>query len=344
MSNARNLARLIVGADGSVPGTANLKINLPLTALHLLAHSGFSMAEVVNGWADTFEDESGVDTGSSTGVYVTAENAYGNWAYDSDFLSPSATVTSNIGTSTGSLSNLVDGSSGTYWQGNVAMSAGSPSGYWIKFDLGSGVTKRPAKIRILNVANSTRFQNWQLQGSNDDTFTTKETLYTGTSTAVGNTQVWEEHVFEPSETAYRYFRIVGLTGLVDDNQTNDPLYSEFEMMELTTTSDITLLSTAHTAESAPSTGRVTLVVDPQDTLTHGTDNRVRMSRDGGTTWVTGAIEVEATDISFPGGNTVDILTATFDFTGTPTGTEMKVEWSTLNNKAQLLRAWYPEWS
>lgn len=92
-------------------------------------------------------------------------------------------------------SNVVDGNLGNSW----LTPDGDDHPHWWKYDLGAGVTKTVAKIRILT--ESGRVKDFTFQGSNNDSDWT--TLLTDQA---ANTTAWQDFTFDNS-TAYRYYRI-----------------------------------------------------------------------------------------------------------------------------------------
>ena len=77
-----------------------------------------------------------------------------------------------------------------------------------KYDLGSGVTKVVTKLRIKPgyVTNDTRFKDFTLQGSNNNS--DWDTIYTGQ--VVENSVAWQDFTFSNS-IAYRYYMLHGTT-------------------------------------------------------------------------------------------------------------------------------------
>lgn len=100
-----------------------------------------------------------------------------------------------------------------------------------------------------------------------------------------------------------------------------------EYVDTAITYNMTLISEAQTAESAPDEGRIVIFEEDVDAITINTDLKAYISRDDGTTWsqVTLANEGEyETD--------KNILTGTVDISGQPSDTDMVYKITTHNNK------------
>jgi len=303
-----------------------LKTNMALTVIRLIANAGSSYMGMVDGWADEFEDSTGIGslgtaTYDTTGDYIHNPGVYSQ-------VTLSAGIISQSGMSEVSLSNLVDAN--TTNNAFATDSAGIGSHVTIDF----GLANDKALTKWVYYVNGAVTATWDIKYSDNGTSWT--TAYAGLNCAGGagaKTAEWSD------AGSHRYWRSEKTNGA-----SGGQYHSELQVFTSDASPNIIVTSITKTADAVPLQGRVTLVVDPQVTVTYGTDNRIRMSRDGGTTWVTGVMAVEASNLDFPGGYTVDVVTASFDFTGTPSGTSMVLEWSTFNNKHQLLHAWYPEWS
>lgn len=90
----------------------------------------------------------------------------------------------------------------TYWQ-----SVGGGAGHWIKYDLGSGVTKIAKKLRIFNSGatggpSNNGIAGFYFQGSNNDS--SWDTLISDTCPAAA---AWYEFFCQSNTIAYRYYRV-----------------------------------------------------------------------------------------------------------------------------------------
>lgn len=314
-----------------------LKTNLAMTLIRMIANAGSSYMGMVDGWADEFENTTGIGS-LGTATYDTTGDYIHNPAPSSNVFA-GVVPTCNVGIEAGSLSNT---SNGVTNSSDFVQAAGAMAGnFRLRFDCGVGADHKPTKFRQWFDGTSQAPGNFNLYGSSTGAFSGEEFLIA--SGAYSNVSGWQEHTFSAPATGARVFEVRSTTSVNAGNPSNNPLVFEMELIVPSSAPNVTVTSIVKTADAIPERGRVTLVVDPQVAITYGADNSIRMSRDGGTTWVTGAMATEATNLDFPGSYTVDVVTASFDFTGTPAGTSMKLEWSTFNNKHQLLHAWYPEW-
>lgn len=319
----------------------HLKTNLALTVIRLIANAGSSYMGMVDGWADEFEDTLGIGSlGTATydavGDYIhnpAPATSYSN-AGGSGNRTATIAVTWSGTTHAGSVGGVVNGDTASNdWVPVTSDGAGKS----LTFDFGATASKVISEIKIYFSSGSVGTCSIQVRGSNDGT----------TYIDIGSPQALAA-VSEPTlsltgnTTGYRYYRLTVTNGQWPVSPFTREVTFKIADGPLSTP-NVTVTSISKTSDAEAVHGRVTLIVDPQVFVTYGTDNRIRMSRDGGTTWVTGAMAIEAVNLDFPGGYTVDVVTAEFDFTGTPSGTAMRVEWSTFNNKYQLLHAWYPEW-
>jgi hypothetical protein len=145
-------------------------------------------------------------------AFVT--NASGG--YGSNFLT-GGTATADTYYGANTPDKAADGNESTYWQAY----AGDP--HWWEYDLGIGITKIARKFRVLPYWDGTQhFINFTIQGSNDNS--NWDTLYSGSATTGSG---WQEFIFGNS-TAYRYYRVNGITG------GNNIVVYEFNLEEMLT--------------------------------------------------------------------------------------------------------------
>ena len=313
-----------------------LKTNLAMTIIRLIANAGSSYMGMVDGWADEFEDTAGIGALGTATYDATGDYIHNPGGYTADVVpvmtsntAPSGVVTTSP-RQAGSGYECFDGSLDQ--DNNYTYLNTIPA--YIAYQATSA--KVIQRYSILPQGAFRWPTSWQFQGSNDGSNWT--TLHTVTNEEYA-TWTGRRYYSFSNATAYLHHRLYMTAG----SHAPYIMITDFEMMEAIQPPNSTVASIIKTADASPSHGRVTLVVDPQVSVSYGTDNSIRMSRDGGTTWVTGTMTAEAVNLDFPGGYIVDVVTASFDFSGTPSGTDMQLEWATFNNKYQLLHAWYPEW-
>ena len=106
--------------------------------------------------------------------------------------------------------------------------------HWIKYDLGSGVTKTARKLRFKPrvIPGGSTVKDFKLQGSNNDSEWT-DIL----TSAAANSETWQEWIFN-NPTAYRYYRLY----VTSDYNTNYDYceFFEIELMEWIPTCTYTL--------------------------------------------------------------------------------------------------------
>jgi len=95
-----------------------------------------------------------------------------------------------------------------------------------------------------------------------------------------------------------------------------------------TVQNMTLVSNAFTAGSAPDTGRIHVQVKEIDSITVNTDLTAEISRDGGTTWTTATLTQKETLAD----GTVAYEDSSVDISAQPSGTSMKWRVTTANTK------------
>jgi hypothetical protein len=120
-------------------------------------------------------------------------------SYGSDILTGSTATSSTDQGAAYDASKAIDGNVVTFWN-----SYGFPP-QWIEFDLGSGVTKVPAKYTIYGIAGADyNPKSWTFEGSNDNSNWT--TLDTQTNIANWTTSTYKTFTFA-NATGYRYLRL-----------------------------------------------------------------------------------------------------------------------------------------
>jgi hypothetical protein len=116
------------------------------------------------------------------------------------------------------------------------------------------------------------------------------------------------------------------TGVDTGNSANESYDSSNDLYTQTTNGDLTLISTATTAESAPSDARIVIFEQDIDSITINTDLKAYVSRDGGTNYS----EVTLTDEGdYASGK--QILAGSVDVSGQPSGTSMRWKIRGFNN-------------
>jgi len=298
----------IANAAGITKNTDNIMFN----AFYIAVNGSLSVHGMVDGVVDAFEDETGIDAGSSV-----------NESYNTDYYeNASGTDLATGGTASGSTealaaSNAFDNDEGTRWQTSTA-----PTG-WLEYDLGSGNAATVRKYRYLNKYPAQplhRPKDIAFKASNTGAFAGEEVTLDSLTNSPTADSVWIERSFANS-TAYRYYRWYITT--YDAGQ--EPLCNEAELYSV---ENMTLQSVAFTAGSQPDTCRINIYEEDVDSVTVNTDIKAWVSRDGGTTF---------TQITLLEQGNYDtgqrILSGEVDISGQPSGTSLKYKITTLNLKS-----------
>ena len=301
--------------------TAN-KDDIALLAFKTQANGNLARYNLVDQSVDSFEDASGVDASASTGEtrdttgkYYSGSTpaAYQYWRaelentptasqhrYMEARVSDASGViaglgSSNLSTGAGAESlnvtytdwnNMFDGNTSNYWLDDN----GCQTTGWVQIDFGSGSEKSLTQFEFYMGSNSTNAQ-WAIKYDSTDTGGTG-----GTWVKIAD--------LDPSATS----------------QWNSVTFSAV------TYTNMTLISNAQTAQSAPTTGDLVITyTDGAGTATVNTDIKAYISRDGSA--YTSAVTLASQGTT--GGHT--ILTANgVDLSGITSGTSMRWKIETLN--------------
>lgn len=309
---------------------AFLEKNLAIATLRQQIDAGWTVLKMVDGIADEFEDETGVDTATSTNeTYDSTGDYYSNPETYTGLSANIATLAMAISSGpnvdgTGPLSGAFDGNTSTLWRSNGTTNS------WIGQDFTTAKNIRRAYFNQGFSGNSGHgSSSVDLQSSDDAaTWTTR---YAGTGLGINETWCTLDSTYTGS---HRYWRI--LAPSVPSNWR----VQELQMMEgqYSASANLTLVSQSFTADSVPTEARIVALHQAIDATTLNTDCTVEISRDGGTTWTTGTLVNEG---AFDA--TTNIFSATVDISAQPSGTSMKWRFKTLNNKEQRLHGVWMQW-
>lgn len=314
-----------------------LEVNLALNTVRDVIDAGWTTMELVDGFADEFNDEGGVDLATSAGeAYDAAGDFYTNAFLET--LIPRTDGTA-IGTMTG------DGGVAAAFDGVTSQASGSCAGSGagggnVGKDWGAGVTKTVTGFRFygpsdvgIEAVNPGLSLTVTLAGSADGSSWT--TLWSGpiTNTAAGG-QVFSVTSGIDISAAYRYHRVNVATG-----NSFAARCAELEFFEPPSEQAMVLVSSAFTASTTPVAARAVLLVDPQEAITLNTDLIAEISRDDGTTWTAGTLTYEADYDP----NVQIMATDEIDLTGQPSGTQVRIRVRTPTSKSVQVHAWTTQW-
>ena len=318
------------GGGGAVGGASETDMRL---AFLMIAASAGDRLNMVDGVADPFSDESDIDTaGSSNETYDGAGDYYhalGGYTAD---VTGSGTPTASASLYSGTAAKQFDND-----QSNSSTCGYTPvSGSWLKYDFGAGNEKTIIRYKIDTGHDGNTYapKDWTLQGSNNDADWT--TIDTQSNVTGWSASTLRQFDCPSNSTAYRYYRLY-ITG---SNNGTYVQINEVEYIENQPPADITLLSTAFTADIAPDTGRIHVQVNPVDAITINTDLTAEISRDGGTTWSTATLVLVETLAD----GTEAYEDTAVDLSGQPSGTSIKYRIKTLNSKHVEIHGVVVQWT
>jgi len=225
---------------------------------------------------DSFNDASGISSGSSSGYSWRTSPNY-DVVRDANYTDQTGTGATSASSSWNQTSyhpdKAVDNSSATGWLSAAVPSTSSPQ--WWKYDFGSGNAKTIKRVTFQQSNDNPAYympKDFSIQASNDDTNWT--TLLTPASQTGWTSQ--EKRTFDFSNaTAYRYWRI-HITAKESGGE--GVQLGEVELMTQASGS-ATIVSTVYSVFSAPTEAMVTA----DETLGAGSVTYY-VSRDNGTTW------------------------------------------------------------
>jgi hypothetical protein len=280
--------------------------------------------------ADGFADSSGIVAGSSSGYSpdtsgkrvlpsITVSTSYANTGGTGNrtgIISVSAT----IGTDTGAIANLVDGSyaaaSTNAW---AAANGASVAGTYIRFDFGSAVVINEAKW-YQNAA--VGLGTWKWQGSNDASTWTD----IGTSFTLGGATTQTQTSLNANVTSYRFYQLLGVSGTSANTAWNTEI--EFKI-GTASPNNMILVTTAQAADVSASNARALLEIDNTASVSLSSpDLTIEVTCDGGANWTTATIPSNA----FAGSGQSGRKVVETDDMACTAGTSVQARVKTFNNK------------
>lgn len=237
------------------------------------------------------------------------------------------TLTSNTSTGTASCSSSAgtddcykafdSDASDTAWRSN------SLSTSYVQYQFTSAKTIASYTIKVTDSFDLGRApKTWTFKGSNDGSgFTTLDT-----QTNVAAWSATEERSYSiASPGSYTYYR---LEVTATHNAALEVAIRRLQMLSAGTTNNMTLITTAQTADSSVTSGRVLLEYNPVDAITLNTDFTAEVTCNGGTNWASATLSAVT---SYSGGSTQRSVAETAD-TSCTSGTSFAARIKTLNNK------------
>lgn len=299
---------------------------------------------MVDGIMDEFEDESGVDTGTSTNEdYNSTDDFYAPTSgytsqyptQDADYVKATTFQSTNLPyQATDPAKTLTGASAGNSWMSLDTNTTNQ------RFHIDLGLGKIITKIYYENFHHSgiltTRgAQNFTFWGSNTEASFLELTYATDTGwtelTLSQNT--FDEHfasdavdpkyITVTNSTSYQYYAFK----FADNYGNGSHLAVRRIELQLEQTSNMTLVSNATEAEVNPSTVRGVIMEEDTDAIAINTDLKFYASRDNGANWVQGTLTDEGDY-----GSGKRILVGEADVSGQAADKTMKWKITTLNAK------------
>ena len=354
-SNLTNLtAANLTGALPAISGanltgvstdTSAMENNIAILAFKVQSANDLAKFNLVDQVIDEYKDDTGLGTqtdidrsgSSATDGYMASVYAiHGTPAYVTGDRTSTITAThSGFSWSGGTTSNLVDGDMSTNTTGSTYFQASTPSaGSYIRFQFSTAQLITEAKWYSDAGASSGSYGIWQWQGSNNASSWTN----IGANTFLASGTSFTHLTLNGNTSAYTYYQLLYVSGSTIASHWQKEV--EFKQASSTSTANAagSLISTANTALTAPTTGDIVLLIEEVDGVvatlnTAGNDLRCAISRNGGTGWDYVALENKG----LWGTNKKILVANGVPFSNSASGTDMryKLEWA---NQAEAVAA------
>lgn len=259
-----------------------VRYELAVNTLRDQLRAGAAGHSLIDGWADEFEDATGVDAAASSGeTYDTSGDYYHNPASVSADQVP--TMTTNTAPSGTVFSSPGDQGGWDRWQAfndsnsNGWQTSAGTTGI-IGYQFTSGKIARGYSITGMSAGLENRSpKDWTFQGSNDgSTYTTLDTQ-TGVT---GWSALQKRSYTFANTTSYSYYR---LNVTANDGGVLLGVY-EVEIFVGVAAPDMALICNSVTVSAAPSLGYGLVVVEEVETLAANSTIYMDISSDAGSTW------------------------------------------------------------
>jgi len=321
----------------------DLTLNIMLNAFRIAQIGSLTIFNMVKGFMDEYEDESGIDLINSINqVYNSSDDYYQPYGTEpyygpTSFIGGTASASSE---SSGFETNKAFdyATLQTFW-----MTSNNACPAWLKYDLGSGITKIIQKISITARGGNSPGA-FTFQGSNDNS--NWSTLLTVTGVIPSDySAVPEEGDYAgvlswefSNSSAYRYYKL-NVTAIAN-GLPQGPQIFRLDGMELipAVISNMTLKSKAQVSPLVPTSARIILFEEDVDSVTINTDLKAYVSRNNGTTYSQVTLEDEGNYITG-----ARILSGVIDISGQPSDRNIKYKIETLNSKNLKLHGTAISW-
>jgi hypothetical protein len=323
-----------------VAGSDNVaRANCLLNAFRVAVNNSLSTMAMVDGVVDEFEDETGVDTATSTDeTYDATDDYYSNPGGEGYISYATGTVEDSGSTSFG-YNGHVAANAFTGVQHPAQASSAETGNYTNNTALGKnwGASKLVTKAMVYSRAARTELHynnscDIQLQGWTGSAWTDLSSAQNVTSAGSGTYTLTYA-----GSTEYTKHRVL-IDNLGGSEQTG---VGEVEFFELATPANMVLVSEASVAEAVPDEAFLCVWQEDVDAVTENTDLLAYVTRDadaGTPEWTQVTLTEEATL------DTGRILTGSVDISGAASDVDMAWKLMVANNKEQRIHGVGLSWS
>jgi hypothetical protein len=307
---------------------AAVEVNLAINTLRDVIDAGWTLTGMVDGFADAFSDQDGVNATDSVNLTYNSS--------DDKFITNSGDVT-QTGGHTESATVGLDGV--TVFDRSFALTNDSII-HSVRI-YGTSAKSVSVKIALENSATDLDIvvdETFSHTGSGWETFSLSSEYtvpssgtYRLGSYASGN---WNRTV----ESVAQSYRSGNSTGTGETYTSTTNVIRSIEALSYGAAGNTTVVSASQTASSAPVAGRIVFVLEPGEAITLDTDVIAEFSRSAGE-WTAGTLSLEA---AYDGTRNV-YATDEIDLTGQTSGTAPAIRFRTNNEKDVALHAWAAQW-
>lgn len=324
-----------------------IQTNLALLGFKTQINGSIAKYSLQDNVIDEFVDNTGIDETASTGETIVGGTVGGTFTFDGAETLVGDAVGTAIGDMTGDsgLSAAFDGTdhptaaNSASRSGATADSISFIGKYW-----GAGNAKSISKITVHSTSNeafsssnndasSNGGMTIQLYGNNTNDTSTATALGTISSSFDGRSYNNEVSSTTTGSGLYEYHWIGLKSSSTAGNRTHFMGEANFYEEALSSATNFTLISTATTASSTPTTGSLIFIMENNvGTATLNTDIKGYISRDDGTTYT----EVTLTDEGTYGTSQKIIVAHDVDISSQPSGTSMRYKIQSFNQGSSLI--------
>lgn len=306
------------GGGGGGGMTDTERQNAALDRIYAAKTSG-GYRRVINQFVDGFAATDGVNTGSSTNYSVDTTNkrVAPTSAGGSDATGGGTALSGGDQSGFGP-SRAFDNNNATDWESSQTGPSGQNGVAYVGYDFGSGVTKNITTATIKQGGASLSVSSVLVQYSDNGSAWTTASTWSGLP---ADTTV-QSNTFS-SAGSHRYWRLLANANVSGSG--NAWVVYEVEFIEPGTTNNMTLVTTAQTADATVSNGRVLIEYNPIDAITLNTHLTAEVTCNGGMNWASATLSNAGT------GQAGRAVAETAD-TACTSGTSFAARIKSLNNK------------